>query len=789
MSDSPVTWTWQCGLVFAVVATVSGATVMGPGVTWDEPVYRYSQVLVQSWLHNVATADDPAALLTQDAIRTHFTYNRFGHNFHPPMAGYLQLATYGIFGHVMEDLAARRLAGSLLLAALAALLYGWVGRGFGRPAGLLAAGCLAFMPRLMGHSHVVGTDMPLCAFWVFAAWAFRRALVSRAWQWAFAALWACLFLVKFSGVVLGAPLLLWWACAVLPRQEWATLKRWLAWSLVLAVPLAPVALTLLLGEKSLARSGIAYDLARFGMEHPSLGLLLAWPLLAYGVYRWRAKLLPVALELPWVAVAATPLICVALNPTWWHETLPELANFFDLNVDRQGHLPAIGIFYLGARYTYALPWHNAFVLMGLTIPFGTLLLGLVGSFAAVWTYVGRRGGEGEIGRGGEQPNPFSRREKVAEGRTRVPDARTAGKNPHSNPLPAGEGAGTVPRTLPLYWLVNALALCVFRMLPTPGHDGVRLFLPTFVFWSALAGVGGWSLARSLARRGVPGRAVWPILLLLGPVWSAVDWLRSHPYELSYYNVGLHRAAALGMETTYWYDAVTRPVYADLSEQYAGRGPLAYPDELINPLDILPTAVQLGWLTGVRLEPAAGDTTYVPVSLLSHGSKGTALTRLMYAMPPGHAVRHQGVRLYSVVDPPEAAVATLLRALTVDFENRSDWTDLRLNDAAFADPQSVARAASLAGADLSDARIAALAQTEPPEVVRQLRRLLRQADGTPNPYWPFWQAALREHPTAATRAADLLRRRSADIRRLLELRGYPPEDLFGGVFDDPSDPAV
>ena len=41
-------------------------------------------------------------------------------------------------------------------------------------------------------------------------------------------------------------------------------------------------------------------------------------------------------------------------------------------------LPDIRIMYLGETYTYSLPWHNAWVLIAVTVPAGILLTSVVG---------------------------------------------------------------------------------------------------------------------------------------------------------------------------------------------------------------------------------------------------------------------------------------------------------------------------------------------------------------------------------------------------------------------------
>ena len=85
-------------------------------------------------------------------------------------------------------------------------------------------------------------------------------------------------------------------------------------------------------------------------------------------------------------------------------------------------------------------------------------------------------------------------------------------------------------------MIHFLTLPVIRMFPTPAHDGVRLFLPTFFFLAAFAGWGTIWLADTLARRfRFPSWSCRGVLagLVLGS--AAYSLVRIHPYELSYYN--------------------------------------------------------------------------------------------------------------------------------------------------------------------------------------------------------------------------------------------------------------
>ncbi len=115
-------------------------------------------------------------------------------------------------------------------------------------------------------------------------------------------------------------------------------------------------------------------------------------------------------------------------------------------------------------------------------------------------------------------------------------------------------------------------LMVVRAMPwAPPHDGVRLFLPSFAFFAALAGVGaGRALYRNsllqdekIVAQGWAKVAI--ALALVAGTWDAVSYF---PHGLSFYNRligGLRGATALGMEPTYYWDALDRETLAWLAE--------------------------------------------------------------------------------------------------------------------------------------------------------------------------------------------------------------------------------
>src|SRR5271166_5218584 len=58
--------------------------------------------------------------------------------------------------------------------------------------------------------------------------------------------------------------------------------------------------------------------------------------------------------------------------------LPRLAHYYTLSGNRRAALPDIQIIYFGQTYEYTLPWHNAWVLLGITVPVTILLAAAIG---------------------------------------------------------------------------------------------------------------------------------------------------------------------------------------------------------------------------------------------------------------------------------------------------------------------------------------------------------------------------------------------------------------------------
>jgi hypothetical protein len=465
----------------------------------------------------------------------------------------------------------------------------------------------------------------------------------------------------------------------------------------------------------------------------------------------------------WLAgLGIAPAVAIAFNPTWWHETLPQLAHYYQISVGRQGSLPDIEIFYLGKKYFYSLPWHNGWVLIAVTVPVAILICSLVGLGTAFWNW---------------------RRDPLR-----------------------------------MFFVLQMITLPVSRMLPTPAHDGVRLMLPTFFFLAGLAGWGFEWIQQFVERFRSEEYSPAPVLaiaaaFLLGP--PAYWLLRSHPYELSYYNGfvgGLPGAQRAGFEPTYWYDAVTPVVVGDLNDVAHGVTPNAVlslpepqsiiaamlladarraqllrslPERRINPevfaelweTHQLRPDIRIPDIPGVS--PDLRDFPYV--ALLTHSSKASPFTRLLYAFKPRSYWGHEGVRLFSLYDPSAVARAwglwLLIDATDYSKPQIEPHVDRTIIDLARRDYRALYAAAlriTEVGIDKT------LEVEDDPESLKIVRKLASRRD--------FLQLLLARRKVALIEAVENLSRaaekRPALLEQLVEsYDGYLPASELGHYLDE------
>ena len=276
----------------------------------------------------------------------------------------------------------------------------------------------------------------------------------------------------------------------------------------------------------------------------------------------------------WKVVAIGSVVAaltfIDLNPPLWNNPVDGLLKFLSMNLrERAQNGFNIRTTFLGETYdlNHPLPWYNTLLWTGITVPVGILGLGGIGIVRVL---------------------------------------RQARREPHGVLLLG-------------HWLI----LVAVRALPfAPPHDAERLFLPSFAFFAALAGIGceaTFSAAQRFARGpDCPARthtarhARCDIECVAGPgsAWcgrlgraaaasvfgaylgaaTSVWWYG--PQWLSYYNLcigGLRGAVSVGMEPTYYWDGLDCQVIEWLDQQTAANETIFIANYPIANLDFLQRA--------------------------------------------------------------------------------------------------------------------------------------------------------------------------------------------------------
>ena len=258
-------------------------------------------------------------------------------------------------------------------------------------------------------------------------------------------------------------------------------------------------------RRSVAKAVAVGVLVGFACATKFTGWFALVPLVGWRVLRRdRDALRELAVILP-----VTLLTFFAINPPLWHAPIAGFETHVRLNLGRHDtHLLNVGApssapidlrnylvgpLQYGTQHPY-LPWYNTIAWLALATPLPTLILGAIG---------------------------FRWCRSIA---------------------------------LRLHWAT----LMVVRALPgMPPNDGIRHILPAFGFWCVLAGIGAqrvWTLPHADGALRLWVRAALAAALAAG----AINVARYYPQTLSHFSVlvgGVRGAAHLGIEPTYWWDAL------------------------------------------------------------------------------------------------------------------------------------------------------------------------------------------------------------------------------------------
>jgi 4-amino-4-deoxy-L-arabinose transferase-like glycosyltransferase len=765
---------WKGCLAVAVVSLAVLVPTTGDlGLTWDEPAYRYSQLLSAQWwerLFAVRSWGDFERLIDPDTLHYFWPYAHFGVNFHPTLSGQLSLLTNGLFGGWTNDIVGRRLASIFEFAGCVTLLYGVLATRYSRLVAGVAAGALLFMPRPFGDAHVAGTDMPGMLLWSLTAIAFWKGIYeprSGIWRVAVGVLLGLAFVQKMAAVFVVGPLVIW---AVLARWRGIDRNSILDAFLTLVPQLAVLGLTLVEIRRLAGQLPPPGRVDLFVHNPPQNwpDSILAVPLVIWLVRRGLGRLLRnrstffaevrPTLETITASAAFAPVVAWIGNPSWWVSTLPRLAHYYQINTDRQGALPDIQILYLGKIYEYALPWHNGFLLIAVTVPVLTLAAAAIG---LAWGF----------------------------GRIRTD-------------------------RLPLYFALHMFVPILARMFRVPAHDGVRLMLPVFFFLAAFAGWGAAAAGQLLGRKNVRLSVIPGVAVVGASLWQLVG---IHPYELSYYNEwvgGADKAWRKGYELTYWYDAFTPEVLAEINQKLPQGAEMHFAGELSTPTMVMQQHQDEG---RIRPDIALGARSldrFTFMWLLTHDSKALAFTRALFVMKPWYESRPRqlyGARVLAVMDPVAVSRAWALQ-LMCDAPDRSPpakpnapewvrnlspvlarfWGDgldkapkLSLNEPLFEwaqkDPESLRQAATELAARARSGKVPKLPDTTLGEPAQRLLTVLTRYD-KPEVGRDFSGILFRARPEGLTEAVEMLIRHRDTLRSVLLRSGYTDPNWIGGPLD-------
>ena len=222
-------------------------------------------------------------------------------------------------------------------------------------------------------------------------------------------------------------------------------------------------------------------------------------------------------------------------------------------------------------------------------------------------------------------------------------------------------------------LVPLLALTTGR---TMVYDNERLFMPSFLFVAALAGIGldglGRALRRALEQRALERFTTPAVALGCAVLFAPHLTITAHmyPHLLSYYSEavgGLRGATRLGLETTYWCETYARAL--PYINAHAPPGAVVWTEDWSH--DVLLTYQFIGRLrpdVRVALAPGAGslfsryglegtladisDADYVIVTYRQTGfAAHPKIERWMAGRQPVVRIERYGVPLMEVYEQP------------------------------------------------------------------------------------------------------------------------------------------
>ena len=192
-----------------------------------------------------------------------------------------------------NDLTAYRFPGALLFGLCVLLVYGMTRELWGLAEGVIAAACMALLPRALFHAGLDCFDAPIMTLWFLTVVAYWRCLDGRAWPWRVGVAWGLALATKHTALLLPIALGVHYVFVAIRQRE--LMWRWqVLASLAVAGPLVLFALWPLLwtGPIEHVRAWIAFHLHHVHYNYEYLG------------HNWNAP------PFPWHVAIVTTLFTV-----------------------------------------------------------------------------------------------------------------------------------------------------------------------------------------------------------------------------------------------------------------------------------------------------------------------------------------------------------------------------------------------------------------------------------------------------------------------------------------------
>lgn len=209
--------------------------LMSPGLTWDEAAPNFPAAKNQAkWIEGLFTLPAP---FSRETIDEYWTTT----SDHPSLPRTVAAVSLLVFRPPLDEMAALRLPSAVWFSLLTASLYLFLRLFFPLAPSLAGAMSLALMPRVFGHAHFFGLDVPMMAWWFWTAAAGYMAMEGRLRPVWFGLAYALAFSVKLHAVFLPFPLLAWAAVRIWTAQPpaRAVLVKRLLQSIAFAALLVP----------------------------------------------------------------------------------------------------------------------------------------------------------------------------------------------------------------------------------------------------------------------------------------------------------------------------------------------------------------------------------------------------------------------------------------------------------------------------------------------------------------------------------------------------------------------